>query len=201
MQCPSRCAPSSTSFLTTAWCLWSRRRAESLHQISQPNAALGALLHRKAVKMPGRWYGHCGPSLDMQPFLWHCRRMLRTVFIVLLTTGVVLLAAPSVAQTEPGTPAATPQRAADASVSPPTPKIAFTFDDLPAHGPLPPGESRLEVASKILAALHDVHMPQVFGFVNGARVEQPSDAAALQAWRDAGYPLGNHTWSTIDLYQ
>ncbi len=85
--------------------------------------------------------------------------------------------------------------------TPPTPKIAFTFDDLPAHGPLPPGESRLEVASKILAALHDVHMPQVFGFVNGARVEQPSDAAALQAWRDAGYPLGNHTWSHMNLNQ
>lgn len=139
--------------------------------------------------------------LDMPRFLWHCRRMLRTVFIILLTTGVVLLAAPGVAQTEAGTPGVTSRRPADASVSPSVPKIAFTFDDLPAHGPLPPGESRLEVASKILAALRNAHLPPVFGFVNGARVEQSSDAAVLQAWRDAGYPLGNHTWSHMNLNQ
>ena len=29
------------------------------------------------------------------------------------------------------------------------PQVAFTFDDLPAHGPLPPGESRPEVVKSI----------------------------------------------------
>jgi lysophospholipase L1-like esterase len=82
------------------------------------------------------------------------------------------------------------------------PQIAFTFDDLPAHGPLPPGETRVEVMSKILSALSDAHMPPVYGFVNGLPVEQhPGDIAALKAWRNAGNPLGNHTWSHINLNQ
>lgn len=41
----------------------------------------------------------------------------------------------------------------------PSLQIAFTFDDLPAHGPLPPNEVRLDVASKILAALHAANLP------------------------------------------
>jgi lysophospholipase L1-like esterase len=82
------------------------------------------------------------------------------------------------------------------------PQIAFTFDDLPAHASLPPGETRVEVIAKILAALHDAHMPLIYGFVNGLAVEQhPGDVAALKAWRDAGNPLGNHTWSHINLNQ
>ena len=82
------------------------------------------------------------------------------------------------------------------------PKIAFTFDDLPAHSALPAGVTRLDVATKIIAALHDSGMPPVYGFVNGARVEEkPEDAAVLRAWRAAGYPLGNHTWSHMNLNQ
>jgi len=81
-------------------------------------------------------------------------------------------------------------------------RIAITFDDLPAHGPLPPGEARLEVASKIIAALHDANVPPTYGFVNGVRIEeQPADADVLQAWRAAGYPLGNHSWSHMNLNQ
>ena len=82
------------------------------------------------------------------------------------------------------------------------PQIAFTFDDLPAHASLPPGETRVEVIAKILAAMHDAHMPPIYGFINGIAVEQhPGDVAALKAWRDAGNPLGNHTWSHINLNQ
>jgi peptidoglycan/xylan/chitin deacetylase (PgdA/CDA1 family) len=81
-------------------------------------------------------------------------------------------------------------------------RIAITFDDLPAHSALPPGETRLEVASKVIAALHEAHVPPTYGFVNGVRVEeQPADAAVLQAWRAAGYPLGNHSWSHMNLNQ
>jgi lysophospholipase L1-like esterase len=82
----------------------------------------------------------------------------------------------------------------------PTPKIAFTFDDLPVHGPLPPGESRMEVISKIIAALHSAGLPPTYGFVNAVHLEgQPEHAAVLDAWRAAGNPLGNHTWSHINL--
>jgi peptidoglycan/xylan/chitin deacetylase (PgdA/CDA1 family) len=85
------------------------------------------------------------------------------------------------------------------AVAPP-PEIAFTFDDLPSHGPLPPGETRLDVASKILAALTAAHLPPTYGFVNGARLAQePGSEAVLYAWRAAGNPLGNHSWSHMDL--
>ncbi len=84
----------------------------------------------------------------------------------------------------------------------PPPQIAFTFDDLPAHGSLPPDETRMEVASKTIAALRAAHVPDVYGFVNAADLDKnPSDVAVLKAWRSAGYPLGNHSWSHMNLNQ
>src|SRR5437763_1439030 len=80
------------------------------------------------------------------------------------------------------------------------PQIAFTFDDLPAHGPLPANETRLQVISKIVSALHDAALPPMYGFVNGQwTVSEPGDIAALQAWHDGGNPLGNHTWSLMHV--
>ena len=87
---------------------------------------------------------------------------------------------------------------------PPAPvrKIAFTFDDLPAHSALPAGVTRVDVANKIIAAMREKGLPPVYGFVNGARVEEkPADASVLEAWRAAGNPLGNHTWSHMNLNQ
>ena len=82
------------------------------------------------------------------------------------------------------------------------PQIAFTFDDLPAHGSLPVGTTRLEIANKIIAALRAAHVPDVYGFVNAADLEKnPSDIAVLKAWRAAGFPLGNHGWSHMNLNQ
>ncbi len=82
----------------------------------------------------------------------------------------------------------------------PTPTIAFTFDDLPAHGPLPPGMARPAVVASILATLQREHMPPVYGFVNGFRVTRfPYQIHILQAWHAAGEPLGNHTWSHPEL--
>lgn len=81
-------------------------------------------------------------------------------------------------------------------------QIAITFDDLPAHGPLPPGETRIDVAKKVIHALKRAHVPPTYGFVNAIRVqEDPGTAAVLSAWRDAGNPLGNHTWSHMNLNQ
>jgi peptidoglycan/xylan/chitin deacetylase (PgdA/CDA1 family) len=78
----------------------------------------------------------------------------------------------------------------------PAPQVAFTFDDLPAHGPLPPGEFRPEPIRSILATLQAEHMPPVYGFVNGFRVaEYPYQIKLLQEWVAAGEPLGSHTWS------
>jgi peptidoglycan/xylan/chitin deacetylase (PgdA/CDA1 family) len=82
------------------------------------------------------------------------------------------------------------------------PLIALTFDDLPAHGPLPAGETRAEIATKILTALRDAHVPPTYGFVNGATLEsEPQDLPVLEAWRASGNPLGSHTWSHMNLDQ
>ena len=80
------------------------------------------------------------------------------------------------------------------------PEVAFTFDDLPAHGPLPPGMARPAVVRSILGTLKRAQMPPVYGFVNGFRVAQyPYQIHILQAWHAAGEPLGNHTWSHPEL--
>jgi peptidoglycan/xylan/chitin deacetylase (PgdA/CDA1 family) len=81
-----------------------------------------------------------------------------------------------------------------------SPQVAFTFDDLPAHGPLPPGEARPEPVRSVLATLKAEHMPPVYGFVNGFRTANyPYQIEILRAWHDAGEPLGNHTWSHPSL--
>ena len=78
--------------------------------------------------------------------------------------------------------------------------IAITFDDLPAHSALPPGVTRLMVAQDIIAALQAAGVPQVYGFINGVQLErEPGTDAVLKAWRDAGFPLGNHGWAHLSL--
>jgi len=79
-------------------------------------------------------------------------------------------------------------------------QIAITFDDLPAHGPLPPKVTRLEVAKQVIDALRRAQVPPTYGFVNGSIIEQqPDTASVLDAWRGAGNLLGNHTWSHMNL--
>lgn len=74
-------------------------------------------------------------------------------------------------------------------------RVAVTVDDLPSHGPLPPGGSRLALHETMLAAFAR-HGVEAYGFVNGARIADGDDErAAVQAWVDAGQPLGNHSLS------
>ena len=83
-------------------------------------------------------------------------------------------------------------------------RIAVTIDDLPW--------ARLdEIVPPDLQARHEALMAQlqqagvpVVGFVNGNKLEvdgvvQPARVQMLRDWRDAGYVLGNHTWSHMDL--
>src|SRR3990167_77284 len=89
--------------------------------------------------------------------------------------------------------------AATAAHASPKPVIAVTWDDLPTHSALPPGVTRVQIAADLLKASADAKAP-AFGFINGVQTErEPASAPVLKMWRDAGQPLGNHTWSHPNL--
>jgi peptidoglycan/xylan/chitin deacetylase (PgdA/CDA1 family) len=78
--------------------------------------------------------------------------------------------------------------------------VAVTVDDLPVHGPSFPGIDRMAIAEKILAGLRRHHVPPVYGFVNGKRVDDdPASEAILRRWLLEGNLLGNHTYSHVNL--
>ena len=79
-------------------------------------------------------------------------------------------------------------------------QIAFTWDDLPAHSRLPPGVTRQQVIDQIISAIKAENMPAPYGFVNGKAMEtDPANIKVLDAWRAAGFPLGNHTFEHTNL--
>ena len=78
-------------------------------------------------------------------------------------------------------------------------KAAITFDDLPRNGDLPPGVTQTETAKAAVAILKKKHIPPTYGFLNAIRLEgSPDGAEALKIWA-ASEPVGNHTYSHIDL--
>ncbi len=80
-------------------------------------------------------------------------------------------------------------------------KLAITFDDLPQNGTLPSGVTRVDIAKSALAILAREHVPPVFGFINAKKLEGDIDGAeALRFWA-AAEPVGNHTYSHLDLNQ
>jgi len=79
-------------------------------------------------------------------------------------------------------------------------EIAITVDDLTAHGKLPQGMTRAGIAEAHIAAFRAHGVPEAYGFVNALRVkEDPESEAVLGLWRAAGYPLGNHTFSHLNI--
>jgi peptidoglycan/xylan/chitin deacetylase (PgdA/CDA1 family) len=80
--------------------------------------------------------------------------------------------------------------------------LAITVDDLSAHGALPRGQTWTGVAQTWLDVLKAHRVPQAYGFLNAKRlVDAPGSEPVLDAWRKAGYPLGNHTYSHMGLSQ
>jgi peptidoglycan/xylan/chitin deacetylase (PgdA/CDA1 family) len=80
-------------------------------------------------------------------------------------------------------------------------KLAITFDDLPLNGLLPPGVTRAETTKHVLEILKKRHVPPVYGFINAKKLEANADGAeALKLWA-AAEPVGNHTYSHMDLEQ
>jgi peptidoglycan/xylan/chitin deacetylase (PgdA/CDA1 family) len=79
-------------------------------------------------------------------------------------------------------------------------EVALTFDDLPAHGPVPQGLTRVGIITAILKDLKGANAPQVYGFINAGKLQQaPADMEVLKLWRAAGFPLGNHTYTHPSL--
>lgn len=74
-------------------------------------------------------------------------------------------------------------------------QIAITVDDLPVHGPYPSSETPISVAHTVISALR-AQKVDAYGFTNAYWTEKdPPTKAVLQAWKDAGLPLGNHGWA------
>lgn len=79
-------------------------------------------------------------------------------------------------------------------------EVAITIDDLPRHGDLPPGMTRLDVAESMIATFRAKGVPTVYGFMNVKRAD--GDATkddVLHAWVASGNLLGNHTYDHMDL--
>src|SRR5215467_1947172 len=78
-------------------------------------------------------------------------------------------------------------------------KVAITFDDLPLNGTLPPGISRVQIAQGAIALLKARNLPATYGFINAKKLEGNTDAGeALKVWA-AAEPVGNHTYSHLNL--
>ena len=111
--------------------------------------------------------------------------------LIVLLMAAGLMAADASAQATPHSQAS---RQADGF------EIAITVDDLPAHGALPQGMTRAGIAQSYIATLKRHGVRQAFGFVNAGLIEhEPRSAGVLTQWRQAGYPLGNHTYSHLNL--
>ena len=79
-------------------------------------------------------------------------------------------------------------------------KVALTFDDLPLNGMLATGDKQSDYARATLAVLRKFRIPPSYGFINARGLEgNPDGATVLKLWIAAGHPLGNHTYSHLDL--
>jgi len=71
---------------------------------------------------------------------------------------------------------------------------------VPAHSALPANETRVEIGKKLIDAMKAEHITGVYGFVNGVAMErEPASEPMMSDWRAAGFPLGNHAWSHVNL--
>jgi len=84
-------------------------------------------------------------------------------------------------------------------------QIAITFDDLPSVPTYDVGEMKA-LTTKLLKILKQNKIPAV-GFVNEGKLHHrgPSEvearAAILNLWIEAGFELGNHTYSHLDMFK
>lgn len=79
-------------------------------------------------------------------------------------------------------------------------RLAITVDDLPGGGPEIGGFTHPRIVSDIVATLKAHGVRRATGFVVGVMLENhPERKAALDRWVDAGFEVGNHTYSHSSL--
>lgn len=81
--------------------------------------------------------------------------------------------------------------------------IAATFDDLPVVSLEDSQRVRVEITRNLLKRISDAKIPAI-GFVNESKLytkgtRDQAKIALLRQWLDAGFDLGNHTYSHISL--
>jgi peptidoglycan/xylan/chitin deacetylase (PgdA/CDA1 family) len=86
-----------------------------------------------------------------------------------------------------------------------TRKISITFDDLPAVRLRESNEALANMTRKLIAHIERHGIPAV-GLVNEEKLYRDGDldeerVALLSMWCEAGYELGNHTYSHMDLHR
>ena len=80
--------------------------------------------------------------------------------------------------------------------------VAVTVDDLPAHGAKPADITRAGIARSHIETFKAHGVPEAWGFINAVALgKEPDSGAALEVWRKAGYPLGNHGYTHMGLSQ
>jgi peptidoglycan/xylan/chitin deacetylase (PgdA/CDA1 family) len=80
--------------------------------------------------------------------------------------------------------------------------VALTVDDLPSHGSRPTDVSRAGIARSHIETFKAHGVPEAWGFINAVALDKEADSgAALDVWRKAGYPLGNHGYTHMGLSQ
>ena len=81
--------------------------------------------------------------------------------------------------------------------------IAVTFDDLPLNDAGVPAREMRDITQRLLRTLVASDMPAV-GFVNEQKLDVAGETVArtavLEMWLDAGFELGNHTFSHPSLH-
>lgn len=80
-------------------------------------------------------------------------------------------------------------------------EIAVTFDDLPAVGSNLSLQDQQAITKELLRSLRRNGVPAI-GFVNEDKlVHGKASTHLLEEWLDAGFDLGNHTYSHPDLHR
>ena len=79
-------------------------------------------------------------------------------------------------------------------------EVSVTVDDLPLHGALIDGWTRVELAQRMVKTFQAHGLPPIYGFVNAGKVEaEPSSRAVLDAWKAGGQRFGNHSYAHRNL--